>query len=115
MTMRYGNSFEWNLRSVMADRGMYQTTDMQRALSAEGMVLSREQVYRIVTRVPSRLNTDLLVALCRILDCEPNDLISINRHQASNSKQKASGTEGKSSQYAGEISPVPARVRRPKS
>jgi hypothetical protein len=38
-------------------------------------VLSREQVYRLVTQPPQRLSMDTLAALCDILSCTPNDLI----------------------------------------
>jgi hypothetical protein len=44
-------------------------------LGERGVVLSREQVYRLVTRPPQRLSMAILVALCDILDCTPNDLI----------------------------------------
>lgn len=45
------------------------------AAGRTGVVLSREQVYRLVTAPPQRLSMDTLVALCDILDCTPNDLI----------------------------------------
>jgi DNA-binding Xre family transcriptional regulator len=44
-------------------------------LAERGIVLSREQVYRLVTQPPQRLSMDTLVALCDILECTPNDLI----------------------------------------
>jgi DNA-binding Xre family transcriptional regulator len=65
----------WNLRKLMADRGMFQTTDLVPELAERGIHLSREQVFRLVTQVPQRLSTDALAALCDILQCTPNDLI----------------------------------------
>jgi len=38
-------------------------------------VLSREQVYRLVTGVPERLSLATLAALCDILGCGPGDLV----------------------------------------
>lgn len=67
----------WNLRKLMADRGMFQTTDLVPELAERGIHLSREQVFRLVTQTPQRLSTDALAALCDILDCTPNDLIEV--------------------------------------
>jgi DNA-binding Xre family transcriptional regulator len=67
----------WNLRKLMADREMFQTTEMVPLLAERGIHLSREQVFRLVTQPPQRLSMDTLAALCDILDCTPNDLIEI--------------------------------------
>ena len=67
----------WNLRKLMADRGMFQTTDLVPKLADRGIHLSREQVFRLVTQTPQRLSTDALAALCDILECTPNDLIEV--------------------------------------
>ena len=67
----------WNLRKLMADRGMFQTTDLVPKLADRGIHLSREQVFRLVTQTPQRLSTDALAALCDILQCTPNDLIEV--------------------------------------
>ncbi|MFD3707441.1 helix-turn-helix domain-containing protein [Nocardia sp. NPDC058658] len=67
--------YRWRLRDLMADRQMFQTTDLVPLLAERGIVLSREQVYRMVTQPPQRLSLDTLVALCDILECSPNDLI----------------------------------------
>lgn len=61
--------FEWNLRRLMADQDMYQTTDLVPKLAEYGVHLSREQVFRLVTQPPQRLSMDTLVALCGILGC----------------------------------------------
>ena len=54
---------------------MFQTSDLVPLLAERGVVLSREQVYRLVTQPPQRMSMDTLAALCDILDCTPNDLI----------------------------------------
>ena|SRR5438445_10489508 len=69
------SGYVWHLRRLMADRGMFATTELVPLLAKRGVTLSREQVYRLVTRTPERLNLTVLVALCDILDCRPNDLI----------------------------------------
>jgi DNA-binding Xre family transcriptional regulator len=54
---------------------MFATTDLVPLLAERGVVLSREQVYRLVARVPERLSLTTLAALCDILACTPADLI----------------------------------------
>ena len=67
--------YRWHLRRLMAEREMYATTDLRPLLADRGVVLSREQVYRLVARVPERLSLKTLAALCDILDCRPGDLV----------------------------------------
>jgi DNA-binding Xre family transcriptional regulator len=78
--------FTWNLRKLMADRDMFQTTDLVPFLADRGVHLSREQVFRLVTQPPQRLSMDTLAALCDILECTPNDLIEVKAVNAQVSK-----------------------------
>jgi DNA-binding Xre family transcriptional regulator len=73
MTKRVG--YHWHLRRLMADRGMFATTELVPLLAERGVSLSREQVYRLVVGVPERLNLAALAALCDILDCSPAELV----------------------------------------
>lgn len=74
MTNKIG--YVWHLRRLMAERGMFATTALVPCLAQRGIELSREQVYRLVTGTPERLNLAVLVALCDILDCRADDLIA---------------------------------------
>ena len=67
--------YRWHLRRLMADKDMYATTDLRPLLAERGVVLSREQVCRLVTKTPERLSLATLAALCDILGCQPGDLI----------------------------------------
>lgn len=67
--------YHWHLRRLMAERGVFATTDLIPLLADRGVSLSREQVYRLVAKVPQRLNLTALAALCDILDCTPAELI----------------------------------------
>jgi DNA-binding Xre family transcriptional regulator len=69
------NGYVWHLRRLMAERNMYATTDLRPLLAERGVTLSREQVYRLVTRTPERLSLATLTALCDILGCGPGELI----------------------------------------
>lgn len=79
MTARVG--YHWHLRRVMAEHGMFQTSDLLPLLAERGVALSREQVYRLVARTPARLSLATLAALCDILDCAPGDLVEPYRAQ----------------------------------
>ncbi len=107
MTRKMG--IRWHLRLRMAEKGMFQTSDLVPFLAERGVHLSREQVYRMVTQVPQRLSTDTLAALCDILGCQPNDLIEVE--VVSQQVRKAAGESSR-------VTPPPARrstIRRPDS
>ena len=67
--------YRWHLRRLMAEQDMYATTQLRPLLAERSVVLSREQVYRLVTGVPERLSLATLAALCDILGCQPGDLV----------------------------------------
>jgi DNA-binding Xre family transcriptional regulator len=67
--------YVWHLRRLMAERGLFATTELRPLLAERGVVLSREQVYRLVVRTPERLSLATLAALCDILGCGPGDLV----------------------------------------
>ena len=75
MTRNVG--YRWRLREVMATRGLFATTELGPRLAERGVVLSREQVYRLVTGTPERLNLRTLAALCDILEVTPADLVEV--------------------------------------
>jgi DNA-binding Xre family transcriptional regulator len=102
----------WRLRALMAERGMFKTTDLLEPLKAEGVALSREQVFRLVTQTPQRLNVEVLAALCTILDCTPSDLLVL-QHAAAGTAE-STGTGGRIEDI-GDLRPVPARIQRPKA
>ncbi len=67
--------YRWHLRTVMAERGMFSTTDLIGPLDQRGIQLSSSQVYRLVVERPERLSLKILMALLDILDCDMGDLI----------------------------------------
>ena len=69
--------YEWHLRRLMAERGMFNTTALRPLLAERGVNLSASQVYRLVTEKPERLSVATLVALVDILGCPMDDLISV--------------------------------------
>jgi len=111
MTSNSDDQVQWNLRAVMAAAGMFQTTDLREPLQTQGVILSREQVFRLVTKTPDRLNMTVLAALCRIFSCSPNDLIEV-RTGAQAAKRRANGSAPGDGAIA-ELRPIPARIHRP--
>lgn len=101
--------YRWHLRLRMAERGMFATTDLVPLLADRGVVLSREQVYRLVTGIPERLSLRTLSALCDILGCGPAELVepTVQTQQAA---RRAAG--GDPPAVAGEAPnrPKPARI-----
>ena len=98
--------YTWRLRQLMAERQMFQTSELVPLLAERGVVLSREQVYRLVTQPPQRMSMDTLVALCDILECTPNDLI----------KPEVANTQARKAAGGDTGPPAPPRravVRRP--
>jgi len=92
----------------MADRGMFQTTDLLEPLAAREIMLSSSQVYRLVVERPERLSLKILMALLDILDCTMNDLIEPTvSAEATTRTKKAVGVEG----GVGDLRPKRARVR----
>lgn len=108
-------TMQWNLRQVMADRGIFQTSELLPLLQARGIHLSREHVYRLVTRTPLRVNVDTLAALCDALGCTPNDLMTpvVETPMAcTGSDNTTTGLADRGPRLGG-IRPVRATVRRP--
>jgi DNA-binding Xre family transcriptional regulator len=108
MTRKMG--VRWHLREVMATRGIFSTTDLIAPLAERGVALSREQVYRLVTQQPERINVYTLAALCDLLECGVEDLLEpvVERRQ----QRKAAGApeEPTSKKVREGLRPVRARI-----
>jgi DNA-binding Xre family transcriptional regulator len=99
--------YRWNLRQVMASRGMFQTTDLIGPLAERQIRLSSSQVYRLVTERPERLSLKVLMALLDILHCTMEDLIE--PAAATSSARKARTASGEEA-GVGELRPRRARI-----
>jgi len=100
--------YKWNLRQVMAGRGMFATTDLIGPLAQRGIGLSSSQVYRLVVERPERLSLKVLMALLDILDCSMEDLIEpfAPAGATGTRKKKATGAEAS----VGDLRPRRARI-----
>ncbi|HPV80985.1 MAG TPA: helix-turn-helix transcriptional regulator [Dermatophilaceae bacterium] len=102
-------SFYWNLRQVMAENGIFQTTDLVAPLAERGIHLSRQMIHRVVTKTPQRINVELLAALCDILNCNAGDLLQLRREHVRD-LPIAVNDNGPG---IGDLKPVRATIRRP--
>src|SRR3954454_16592116 len=100
--------YEWRLRVLMAERGMFRAGDLAPRLAEHGIHLSDSQVWRLVTGRPERLNLRVLVALCEILGCDPGELVRRTQTAAPAAKEPASGRA-----IDADLQPKPVRLRRP--
>jgi DNA-binding Xre family transcriptional regulator len=101
--------YEWRLRLVMAQAGMFKATDLTPKLAAHGIVLSESQVWRLVTGKPERLNLRLLATLCEIFECQPGDLIVLTDTPARKRSSKAKGGAA----LGKDLVPKQVKLRRP--
>ncbi|MGH9117837.1 MAG: helix-turn-helix domain-containing protein [Acidimicrobiales bacterium] len=103
--------YRWHLRAVMAARGMFATTELGPLLAERGVGLSREQVYRLVTGTPERLNLTTLAALCDILAVTPADLVEVTV-ESRRASRTATSTAPAASASARDLRPRRARIVR---
>jgi len=105
-------TMQWNLRQVMADRAIFQTSELLPLLQQRGVNVSREHVYRLVTRTPQRINIDILAALCDALGCGADELLTLAVEVPDASTGTAGLDSGKGPKL-GSIRPIRAAIRRP--
>lgn len=73
-TMKRRVAYHWRLRDIMADHGMFTTTELVPLLRERDLELSVSQVHRLVTGTPERLSLSVLAALCDIFERTPAEL-----------------------------------------
>ena len=102
MASRLG--YAWHLRLRMAEQGMFNSPELAAALRVRGVTLSDSQVWRLVTGTPERLNLRVLVALCDILGCTPNELIEPIELRVERPRRQGRAVDA-------DVVPTPARVK----
>src|SRR5438445_512569 len=86
--------YEWRLRVLMAENGMFKAIDLAPRLAEHGIRLSDSQIYRLVTGRPERVNLRLMMVLCEILGCEPGELVKRTDVAAVADTEPAGGCRG---------------------
>lgn len=99
--------YEWRLRVLLAERGIFSSKQLTPLLAEHGVGLSDSQAWRLVTGRPERLNLRVLMVLCEILDCTPNDLIiRVETQTRARLERRTAVSAG-----GQDIVPKPARIR----
>jgi DNA-binding Xre family transcriptional regulator len=69
-------AFEWRLRRVMAERGVWTGAELSRLLlDKAGYRLTAPSISDLVNHPPRQIKLETLDALCTALDCSPADLL----------------------------------------
>ena len=104
--------YTWRLAELMAARGMHNSTELIPLLLERGIQLSRPQVYRVVHQRPERVSLQMMAALCDILGCGVDDLVTVTASDVR--RRKASvGPAGRSQPNVVELNKAvrPRRAR----
>jgi DNA-binding Xre family transcriptional regulator len=99
--------YDWNLRLRLAEKGIYKAAELRPHLAEHGIRLSDSQIWRMLTGRPERLNLRVLAVLCELLQCTPNDLITVRRVQREPRLEKAAAGDRRLSG----LKPAKARIR----
>lgn len=101
--------YSWQLREIMAARGLFNISDLIPLLVERGIELSPSQIYRLVGQKPERISMTLLGALCDALDCSVEDLCQF--HVAATAQRESAVNGPKVVDLNTTIRPKRARVR----
>lgn len=99
--------YDWNLRIRLAEHGIYKSTELRPLLAERGVKLSDSQTWRLMTGRPERLNLHIFAVLCDLLQCTPNDLITVTEAAEHPRLEKAAAGDHS---IAG-LTPEPATIR----
>ena len=101
--------YKWNLRTVMAQRNLWKSTELMPLLKSRGINLSESQIYRLVTGTPERIPARTFAALCDILHCTADDLLELRREHVRDTPVAVNDN----GPGIGDLKPVRATIRRP--
>lgn len=69
----------WNLRMLCAEKGLWTGAKLNsRFRERLGLSLTTQTISNLMSKQPKRLSLDVLLALCAVLECTPNDLLKID-------------------------------------
>jgi putative transcriptional regulator len=69
----------WRLRMTAAQREVWTGAELRRLLiDKAGLELSSPSISALLTKQPTQIKLETLLALCTALECSPNDLFEID-------------------------------------
>ena len=72
---------QWNLRLRAAERGIWKSAHMRRLLADAGLEISAGKMSSWWVGNPPTMRLDELDVLCAVLDCTPDDLMTLEPHK----------------------------------
>ncbi|VTU42349.1 MULTISPECIES: helix-turn-helix domain-containing protein [unclassified Variovorax] len=72
-------ALQWRLHTVMSERGIRSSAELHRRLQSRKVDITHRQLARIVSQLPQRLSTELILALMVELDCRADELLRLSR------------------------------------
>ncbi|MFD5864113.1 helix-turn-helix domain-containing protein [Agromyces sp. NPDC127015] len=102
--------YQWRVRELMARQHIKSSADLVEPLRERGITLSPSQIYRLVAQDPERIAFKVLVALCDILHCEVNDLVTFTATETRTIRRKTAANGSPDIPDLRNYRPVRARV-----
>jgi DNA-binding Xre family transcriptional regulator len=102
----------WKLRMAAAQREVWTGAQLRQLLMDKaGLELSSASISALLTKQPTQVKLETLVALCTALQCTPNDLFEVDTTPVTR-QEPAVEDSGPQSRAVGEAS-APRSDRRP--
>lgn len=99
---------QWNLRMVAAQRGVWRSSELRRALAEAGLAISAGKMSHLWSATPISIRLTDLDVICSVLNCQPNDLLIPDDLSQTEPKAEAAA----SNQVARTVSPSRRRGAR---
>ena len=81
---------QWNLRLAAAQRGIWRASDLRRLLAQQDLVISAGKMSHLWSGRPISIRLDDLDVICKVLDCQPGDLLIRSAETADNTGRAVS-------------------------
>lgn len=65
------------LSILMAEKGIRSVSQLQRMIEDEGLTISRRTLDKFYNNDSNRFDMDTLATLCKILSCNPGDILEL--------------------------------------
>ena len=107
----------WNMRMKAAERGIWKSTDLRRALAGAGLEISAGKMSALWTGTPTSIRLDDLDVICSVLNCGPSDLLLCEPEKvaARRAEQYLAAGDANGEESATARSPITPRLGRNRS
>lgn len=79
----------WGLRMLCAQKGIWTGAELGRRLHADfGVRVSATTLSALLRKTPKNVSLNMLLALCTLLECTPNDILVVDRTKSRHSAKQ---------------------------